>query len=209
MSSAPTPAKTIDTVIFDVGNVLYRWDLACLFKKLIDDPQELEWFLAHVVTPEWHFEHDAGKPLADMLAERSAQFPNHAPLIKAYTERFNETIPGPVPGSLEIVRELAANDVPLFGITNFGHEFWQTFRPTAPIFDLFQDIVVSGTEKMVKPDPKIYHLAIARFDVAPQQALFVDDRQDNVDSARACGLNAHLFQDAGRLRDELARAGLL
>lgn len=199
----------ISTVIFDVGKVLFEWDLRHLFSKLIDDPQQLEWFVTHVITPEWHFQHDAGRPLAEMVPERTAEYPDQAHLIAAYAERFNETIPGPVPGSLEIVRELAGNDVPLFAITNFGAEFWDMFRPTQPIFDHFGDIIVSGVEKMVKPDPAIYALALERFCLEPGEAIFVDDNIDNVISARANGFVAHHFLDAATLRAELAAYGLL
>jgi 2-haloacid dehalogenase len=200
---------TISAVVFDVGKVLFEWDLRNLFAKLIDDAAELDWFLANVVTNEWHFQHDAGRPLDEMVAERCAEFPECAHLIKAYQNRFNETIPGPVAGSLEIVGELAARGVPLFGITNFGHEFWQTFRPTQPIFDLFDDIVVSGTEKMVKPDPAIYQLALHRFGLKPREGIFIDDRLENIDAAIANGFAGHHFMDAEGLRAELYQIGLL
>ena len=199
----------ITTVVFDVGKVLFKWDLRYLFAKLIDDQQELGWFLSHVVTPQWHFQHDAGRPVAEMTAERTAEFPQYAALIDAYATRFNETIPGPVEGSLEIVSELAERGVPLFAITNFGAEFWDMFRPTQPIFDHFGDIIVSGVEKLVKPDPAIYALALHRFGLEFGEALFVDDNIDNVISARANGFVAHHFKDAPSLRNELAEYGLL
>jgi 2-haloacid dehalogenase len=199
----------ISTVVFDVGRVLFEWDLRHLFAKLIADSDELDWFLEHVVTPEWHFQHDAGRPLAEMAAELTAQYPRYGSMIDAYRTRFNETIPGPVPGSLEIVNDLAAQGVPLFAITNFGAEFWEGFRPTQPIFDLFGDIVVSGVEKLVKPDPAIYALALERFGLQPGEAIFVDDNHANVVSARANGFAAHHFTDAGPLRSELEAIGLL
>jgi 2-haloacid dehalogenase len=199
----------ISTVVFDVGRVLFEWDLRHLFAKLIADSDELDWFLEHVVTPEWHFQHDAGRPLAEMAAELTAQYPRYGSMIDAYRTRFNETIPGPVPGSLEIVNDLAAQGVPLFAITNFGAEFWEGFRPTQPIFDLFGDIVVSGVEKLVKPDPAIYALARERFGLQPGEAIFVDDNHANVVSARANGFAAHHFTDAGPLRSELEAIGLL
>ena len=199
----------ITTVVFDVGKVLFKWDLRYLFAKLIDDQQELGWFLSHVVTPQWHFQHDAGRPVAEMTAERTAEFPQYAALIDAYATRFNETIPGPVEGSLEIVSELAERGVPLFAITNFGAEFWDMFRPTQPIFDHFGDIIVSGVEKLVKPDPAIYALALHRFGLRFGEAIFVDDNIDNVISARANGFVAHHFKDAPSLRNELAEYGLL
>lgn len=204
-----TAISKIDTVIFDVGNVLYRWDLRCLFEKLIDDADELNWFLLNVVTPEWHFQHDAGRPLADMLPERIAQFPQCEAHINAYAARFNETIPGPVAGSLALVEQLAANGVSLFGITNFGSEFWQSFRPTAAIFDLFADIVVSGDEKLLKPDAAIYQLALKRFDVGADQCLFVDDRLENIEGAEALGIKGHHFQDSVLLERELKALALL
>jgi 2-haloacid dehalogenase len=199
----------ITTVIFDVGKVLFKWDLRYLFVKLIDDPVELDWFLTHVVTAEWHFQHDAGRPLAEMTAERIVAFPQYAALIEAYTTRFNETIPGPVDGSLELVSDLAKSGVPLFAITNFGAEFWDKFRPTQPIFDHFRDIIVSGIEKLVKPDGAIYVLAHRRFGLQPGEALFIDDNIDNVVSARANGFVAHQFTDAETLRSELVKLGLL
>lgn len=197
------------SVIFDVGRVLFDWDLRHLFAKLIDDRDELESFLTTVVTPEWHFQHDAGRPLAEMLPERKAAFPGHGVLIDAYATRFNETIPGPVPGSLELVERLDAAGVPLFAITNFGHEFWEGFRPTQPVFDRFRDIVVSGTEKMVKPDPAIYALAIERFGIDPAGALFIDDVAANVAGAESLGIGGHQFRDAATLEHELVARGYL
>ena len=197
------------SVIFDVGRVLFDWDLRHLFAKLIADQGELEWFVTHVVTPAWHFQHDAGRPLAEMVSERKAEFPDHAPLIDAYAERFNETIPGPVPGSLELVERLDAAGVPLFAITNFGHEFWEAFRPTQPVFDCFRDIVVSGTEKLMKPDPAIYRLAIERFGIDPAGALFVDDVAANIAGAESVGIAGHRFVDAAILERALLAGGYL
>jgi 2-haloacid dehalogenase len=199
----------ITTAVFDVGKVLFEWNLRHLFAKLITDKDELEYFLTVIVTPVWHFQHDAGRALDNMVAERIAEFPEYAAWIRAYATRFNETIPGPVTGSLEIVQELAERDVPLFAITNFGAEFWDNFRPTQPIFDCFQDIIVSGVEKLVKPDPAIYALALQRFGLKPGEAIFIDDNLDNVVSARENGFAAHHFTDAESLRRELVALNLL
>ncbi len=199
----------IEAAVFDVGRVLYRWQLSALFDAIIDDPAERAFVLDEVVTEEWHFEHDRGRPLAAMVPERKALFPDHAQWIDAYATRFNETIPGPVAGSHEIVHDLNAAEVPLYAITNFGSEFWDAFRPTAPIFDLFEDIVVSGKERLAKPDPAIFALAARRFGRGPRTMLFIDDNTDNVDAARACGWHAHHFVDAPALRANLAARGLI
>lgn len=199
----------VTTVVFDVGRVLFEWDLRYLFEKLIADKDELEYFVTHVVTPEWHYQHDAGRALDEMVAERIAEFPQYADLVRAYQSRITETIPGGVPGTHDIVRELAANGLPLFIITNFGAEFWDMFRPTQPIFDHFGDILVSGVEKLIKPDPAIYELALDRFGLKPGEAIFIDDNHDNIVSARENGFVGHHFTDAGTLRSALMTLGLL
>ncbi|MEQ5788521.1 HAD-IA family hydrolase [Erythrobacter sp. NFXS35] len=196
-------------VVFDVGRVLFQWQLRALFEKLINDAEELDWFLAHVVTEEWHFEHDRGRALGDMVPERIALFPQHESLIRAYASRFNETVPGPVAGSHEIVERLAAAGVPLFCLTNFGDEFWHMFRPTQPIFELFADIVVSGVEKVAKPDPRIYEIVEERTGRGGADLFFTDDNPANIAAARARGWNAHLFTDSANLEAALADAGLL
>ncbi len=196
------------SVIFDVGQVLFRWDLRNLFGKLIADPAEVEAFVSTVITPEWHFQSDAGRPLAEMVAERIGEFPHHEALIRAYETRFIETIPGPVEGMLELVADLDAAGVPMFVITNFGHEFWHQFRPTQPVLDRFRGIVVSGTEKLAKPDPAIYRLALDRFGLAAEDTLFIDDRADNIAGAESIGIAGHVFRDAAGLRDWLAGHGL-
>ena len=196
-------------VVFDVGRVLIQWDLRCLFAKLIDDPEELDWFVTHVVTEEWHHQHDEGRALADMVPERIAQFPGYERHIRAYAARFNETIPGPVPGTHDIARRLHARGVSLFGLTNFGDEFWAQFRPTEPLFDLFADIVVSGTEKVAKPDPVIYEIAERRFGLPANELLFIDDKAENIAAAQARGWHGHVFTDAGRLENDLVSLGLL
>lgn len=199
----------VTTVVFDVGRVLVQWDFRHLFAKLITDPAELDWFLAHVVTTEWHFQHDAGRPVAEMVTERKAEFPAYAAYLDAYATRFNETIPGPVSGSFEIVEELAARGVPLYAITNFGADFWNGFRPTQPIFDHFRDIIVSGVEKLVKPDATIYQLALARFGLSPGEAIFIDDSLPNVVAAQENGFVGHHFTDAAPLRAKLVDLELL
>ena len=203
------PPLIRQSVIFDVGRVLFDWDLRHLFAKLVADRDELEWFVTNVVTPEWHFQHDAGRPLAEMVPELKAGFPDHAMLIDAYASRFNETIPGPIPGSLELVERLDDAGVPLFAITNFGHDFWEGFRPTQPIVDRFRDIGVSGTVKLMKPDPAIYRLAIERFGIDPAGALFVDEVAANVAGAGSVGIAGHRFVDAATLERTLVERGYL
>ena len=202
-------SQPVEAVVFDVGRVLVQWDLRFLFGKLIADPARLEWFVTTVVTPEWHFQHDAGRPLDEMIPERIAQFPECAHLIQAYRQRFCESIPGPIPGSIELAEALAGRGVALFAITNFGAEFWPPFRAEWPVFDLFTDIVVSGDERIAKPDPAIYVLAALRFGYAPAAMLFIDDNAENIAAARECGWQVHHFTDANTLEADLRERSLL
>jgi 2-haloacid dehalogenase len=199
----------IEAVVFDVGNVLYRWDRRLPFLAHFADPAELDDFLEAVIPLEWHAQHDAGRPAAEMVAERCAQFPEHAKLIGDWFARFNESIPGPVAGSLELVEALHARGVPLYAITNFGADTWAGFHPTAPVFGKFRHIVVSGVEKLAKPDPAIFDLAAERFGHSPQAMLFVDDVLANVEAAWERGWQAHHFVDAAGLEAKLKALGLL
>jgi 2-haloacid dehalogenase len=208
-SEAFCMAEAPQAVVFDIGRVLYDWDLRYLFEKLIADPAELDRFLAEVITEEWHFQSDAGRPLSEMVPELKGRFPEHAALIDAYRDRFNETLPHEIPGTHELVRRLAARQVPLYALTNFGAEFWSRARRGWPIFDLFADVVVSGEERVAKPDPAIFALAEKRFGRAADALFYTHDNPANVAAARGRGWRAHLFEVAEGLEAELARVGLL
>jgi len=196
-------------VIFDVGRVLFDWDPRFLYERLIDDDQTLEVFLRDVVTTDWHFQHDAGRPFAETSAELIARFPEHEELIALWQPRFNDTNKAPIPGMHELVVELDAARVPLFAITNFSGEFWPPFRDKhAHLFDRFRDVVVSGDEKLMKPDAAIYRLALDRFGLKPHEAVFIDDNAENIAGAAAIGMAAIQFTDADALRRELADMGL-
>ena len=209
-SAANGDRAAVAAVVWDIGRVLVRWSIRALYEQLIEDPAELDWFLHHVVTENWHFQHDEGRPLADMIAELSAQFPAYRPQIEAYGSRWLETVPGPVSGTHELVAELAANAVPQYCITNFGVDTFAMFRPTFPVLDHFRDIVVSGAEKLAKPDAAIFALAERRFGHDPSQMLFIDDNVANIAAASERGWHVHHFEgDAAALRADLSARGLV
>ncbi|RYY28253.1 MAG: HAD family phosphatase [Sphingomonadales bacterium] len=161
-----------------------------------------------VVTQEWHFQHDAGRPFAETSAELIARFPQHEALIRAWGPRFNESIGDAIPGMAELVAELDAARVPLFAITNFSGEFWRAWAPGhQDIFGRFRDIVVSGDEKLVKPDAAIYRLALDRFGLEGPDAVFIDDNQANVEGAERIGMQAIRFTGAEPLRADLRTLG--
>jgi 2-haloacid dehalogenase len=201
---------TVSAVVFDVGNVLYGWDPeAFLVRQIADDEARLR-FIEEADLYAWHESLDGGRPYAGAAAELSEKFPEYAHVIAAWSDRFGETITGPVPGTHELVAELDTRGVPLFAITNFSADFWPPFRERErAFFARFRDIVVSGEVKLLKPDPAIYYLALDRFRLKPADALFIDDRAINVEGALAVGMQAHLFTDAADLRARLVAEGLL
>ncbi len=201
---------SVDAVVWDIGHVLVQWSIRGLYEKLIPAPTELDWFLENVVTVPWHFRHDAGEPLADLIAEKVADYPEYRALIEAYSPRWLETIPGPIPGTPALVAALAARGVAQYAITNFGADTWAMFRPTFPVLAPMIDIVVSGVERLTKPDPAIFQLAAQRFGRVPERMLFIDDNPANIASAAALGWQVHLFtRGAEALEADLQALGLL
>jgi 2-haloacid dehalogenase len=205
-----TPSSHPTAVIFDVGNVLYGWDPEAFLARQIPDDERRLAFIAETGLWDWHDSLDGGRPFDEAAAELSEKFPDYAAHIAAWGARFGETITDPVPGVHAIVAALDARGVPLFAITNFSADFWKPFRAReAAFFRVFRDIVVSGEEKLLKPDPALYYRALDRFRLQPHEALFVDDRLINVQGAEAVGMPAHLFTNAEDLRRRLEREGLL
>lgn len=197
-----------DAAIFDIGNVLVRWDPRILYRRLIADPKELDWFLNEVVPLDWHTEHDRGRSFADTIPERQARFPDHADLIAAFYDRWDETIDGPIEGSVAILERLAAAGIPLYAITNYSAETFPAFRRRFDFARHFSGVVISGEEGVVKPDPRIYAIAIERFGVDPARTVFIDDRPDNVAAARKAGLMGIEFTGPDRLAADLRASGL-
>jgi 2-haloacid dehalogenase len=198
----------VDTVVFDVGNVLIRWDPRFLYRKLFDEEAAMERFLAEVCTDAWNIEQDRGRSWEAAIAERVALFPEHAPLIRAYSERWHEMVPGPVEGTPDILDGLLAAGVPLYAITNFSTEKFAQARARFSFLNRFRDVVVSGEERLLKPDPAIYRVLLDRNGLEASRCLFVDDSEKNVRGAEAVGMRAHHFRDAAGLARALRALGL-
>ncbi|CAD7337649.1 HAD family phosphatase [Sphingomonadales bacterium 56] len=202
--------EPISAVIFDVGQVLYHWEPRLLYERLIDDDRALDAFLRDIVSMEWHFQHDIGRPFAETSAELIARHPEHEALIRIWGERFIDSVQPAVAGMAQLVGELHEQGIALYGLTNFSAEFWEPFHAReAEFFAHFRDILVSGAEGLVKPDPAIYRLALSRFGLSAGETFFIDDREENVAAAQALGIRSHLFQDAATLRRALVAHRLL
>lgn len=205
---APAPARSV--VVFDLGGVLLDWNPRHLYRKLFaGDEAAMERFLADVCSGEWNAQQDAGRPFADAVA---ALMPRHAAqraLIEAWRDRFGEMIPGTLDETVAVAAELKARGVPLYALTNWSHE---TFPAQARRFEClswFDGIVVSGAERVMKPDPRIFEILLARYGIDPATAVFIDDNPGNARAAAALGLHGIHFRSAAGLRRELATLGLL
>lgn len=203
MTNQPT------SVIFDIGKVLIHWDPRCLYEKLIDDPEELDWFLDEVVSFEWHHEHDRGLSYAVSLSQRSMDYPQYADLIYAYFERWRETIPGQIDEVVKLLYDLEGKGVPLYALTNYSAETFPDLAEEFPWVEAFEDIVVSGEIGLVKPELPIYRLARDRFELKGGEALFIDDKLENIKAGEAVGFVGHYFTDAKTLEKDLKARGLL
>lgn len=199
----------IKTVIFDLGNVLIGWDPRRLYRQLIEDEAQMEWFLREVCSSAWNEQQDAGRPWAEGTALLRAQFPEHAELIDAYHLRWQETLLGPIEGSVALLQELKEHGVRLLALTNWSQETFPIARQLYPFLQWFEGIVVSGEERLVKPDPRIYQRLLERYQVDPATALYIDDSQRNVAAAEALGMHGCWFRDPVGLRERLVELGLL
>lgn len=199
----------IDTVIFDLGNVLIGWDPRRLYRQLIEDETQMEWFLREVCNGEWNEQQDAGRPWVEATALLRAKFPEHAELIDAYHLRWKETLVGPIEGSVALLSELKARGVRLLALTNWSQETFPVARQLYPFLQWFEGIVVSGEERLVKPDPRIYQRLLERYAVDPATALYIDDSQRNVAAAEVLGMHGWWFHDPAGLREHLVELGLL
>ena len=194
--------------VFDIGNVLVRWDPRCLYRKLIPEAAAREDFLTRICSPDWNLEMDRGRSFAEGVAERVALFPEHEALIRAFDERWLETLDGTVEDAVAILEELRAAGVKTYAITNFSREKFALTRERYPFLDGFDGLVVSAHEQLVKPDPRIYALLCERHGLAPADCIFIDDSLANIEAARAFGMQGHHFREAAALRAVLKKRGL-
>jgi 2-haloacid dehalogenase len=199
----------VKVAVFDLGGVLIDWDPRHLYRKLLADEEAVEEFLATVTTPEWNAELDRGRPFAEGVAELVERHPAHAAAITAYHERWPEMLAGEVPGVVEVLADLRAAGVPLYALTNWSAETFRVTRGRFEFLSWFDGLVVSGEERVIKPDPRIFQVLLDRFGLDPEATFYVDDSEANVAAARRLGIDAVRFTGPDRLRRELEARRLL
>ena len=202
------PEPRIEGVVFDLGNVLIDWNPRHLYRKVFDDEAEMEWFLTHVCHKDWNLEQDRGRPWDEGIAEATTRHPGRRLEIAAYRERWGEMMGEAIEGTVAILAELKAAEVPLFALTNWSAETFPFALERFEFLRWFRERVVSGEEGLVKPDPAIYRLTAERAGLAPERLAFIDDSEANAKAAGSIGMTGLTFTGAERLRAELKALGL-
>jgi 2-haloacid dehalogenase len=207
---SPFSPTSIEAVVFDLGGVLIDWNPRYLYRQLFGaDVAAMERFLSEVCTPEWNERQDAGRSWEEAIAEASARHPHHAPFIRAYRERWEEMLGGAIQESVRVLEEVRGAGKRLYALTNWSHATFPYALARYDFLGWFEDIVVSGREKLIKPDPAIFQLLLARAGVAAGRTVFIDDAQRNVQGAARLGFHTIHFRDPHQLRRELIEMGVL
>lgn len=193
----------IKNIIFDFGGVLLDWNPRYLYKSYFNNDEEMEHFLADICNGEWNIRQDAGRPFAEAVKELQAKFPEYAEAIQMYDEDWEKMLKCELPESIDLLKELKFMGYGIYGLTNWSAEKIGYAFANYSFFSLFDGIVVSGVEKVVKPDRKIYEILLERYSLKPGECVFIDDNQDNVDMAKVLGINAIRFDNIGNVKEHL------
>lgn len=198
-------SKKITTIVFDVGEVLINWDPRHLYRKVFDDEAEMEHFLANICTHEWNYRQDAGYCWDKAIDEKCDEFPEHAENIKLYKERWPEMVAGGVDGSVEVLLKLKEKGWPIYAITNYHQDTFALSQKLWPFLTAFDGVVVSGEEKICKPEPRIYEILFERYNLTPENCVFIDDRKENIEGAEKAGMTGILFENPHQMKAELEK----
>jgi 2-haloacid dehalogenase len=201
---------SIHAIIFDFGGVLINWDPHRLFDKYFNgNPEAVDAFMDEIGFSSWNLSQDKGYPFTQAVMDLSVAFPQYAHLIRAYDVEWEESITGILPETVDILARLKTTGIRLFGLTNWSAEKFSLIRRKFHFFDLFEDIVVSGEVKLIKPEPEIFLFFLQKNHLRPEECLMIDDSPGNIESARKLGFCTHLFTSPTRLELELGLLGLL
>ncbi len=203
-------ASTQKQVIFDLGGVLIDWHPRYLYRKFFGgDEQAMRSFLDNVCTEDWHHQHDLGVPFAESAPPLIGRHPDKAELIRAWGERFEEMFGGIIEGTVAVLDDLRKRRTPLYVLSNWPADDFPKAEKRYPFLSWFDGKVVSGFERIAKPDPRIYQLLVERYNLDPEKAVFIDDRDINVKAAQALGFTGIRFTSPQDLRVRLQTLDLL
>lgn len=198
----------ISAIIFDLGNVLLGWDVRRLYNRLLPDPTTVDRFLEEIRFAEWNAKQDAGRSFQEGVTELSNEFPHYAELIQAYDTYWEESLTGVYHETVEIVRSLKQEDWKLYLLSNFSTEKYELIKHDHEFLDLFDDQIISGEHKTVKPDRAIFDITLKRINRDPWECLFIDDSLANIETANNMGFQTIHFQSPPLLRESLKKLSI-
>jgi len=202
--------KRTPAIVFDFGGVLMDWNPHYLYDKLPGyDHEKATRFLQEVDFYNWNLQNDRGRPFAETTAELSARFPQYRELIRTYDERYLESIGGTVEPVVRVIQALKAAGYPLYGLSNWPAEKFALVRPQYPIFEAFDEIVISGEVKIAKPERAIFEALLRRSGRRAEECLLIDDSEANIQAAKELGFQAIRFQSPEQMEAELRARGIL
>ncbi|PAW92507.1 HAD family hydrolase [Mucilaginibacter sp. MD40] len=200
----------ITTIIFDLGGVLIDWNPQYLYRSLFDNEEEMNHFLTNIATPDWNEEQDAGRTLEEGTEFLVKRFPGHEANIRAFYGRWNEMLGGAFDDTVELFKKLKeSGKYKVYALTNWSAETFPVAIERYEFLSWFDGVVVSGTEKMRKPQPEFYQLLLNRYKVKPQEALFIDDNKRNIMAAEQLGIKSIHYQSPEQLASELKQLYIL
>lgn len=199
---------TITTIVFDIGNVLIRWDPILPFLPLMGERAAVEAYLERIGFQALNLRADGGARFADLVAELpDAQ---DRAWLSAYLPGYAASVPEAIEGTWALMERLRARGLAIHAITNWSAETWPVGLAAHPrLGTAFGVTVVSGVEGVLKPDPRIFRILCDRAGVRPEACLFIDDGAANIAGARAAGMAAHHFTAPETLERDLTERGLL
>jgi 2-haloacid dehalogenase len=200
--------NNINTIIFDFGGVLIDWNPRYMYRDEFEESSEMEHFLSNVCTDDWNLQQDNGRSLAEGTRILQDRFPEHALKIRLYYDQWEKMIKGDIPQNVILLRRLKEK-YKLYGLTNWSAETFQIVFKRYSFFNLFDGIVISGEEKLIKPDKRIFELILERYHLEAKNALFIDDNLNNIQAAKEIGFTTVHVQEKTDLKTELHALGLL
>ena len=196
-------------VLWDIGNVMVRWNPRTLYDKIFPEPVARDRFLSSVCTMDWHIAHDLGVTFAENRARLLPKFPEFEAEITVWETRWMEMFSGHIEETCQAMDDLQAAGVPQFVLSNMSGEVLDQITAIIPAWNCVVGRMISAEVGMMKPDPEIFKLACEQFDLRPEDIFFIDDSAANIASATKLGFHTHHFVDPAALRPALARTGLL
>ncbi len=193
----------IENVIFDFGGVLINWNPRYLYKDYFKDEKEMEHFLKNVCTDEWNLEQDKGRSLSDGTILLQNKFPEFHSMIRLFYDKWEIMLKSDIPETVSLLYKLKAK-YKIYGLTNWSAETISIAYDRFSFFKQFDGIVVSGQEKMIKPDRQIYHLLLDRYNLKAENTIFIDDNINNVRAAEQIGLYGIHFESPSQLETRLS-----